>query len=344
MWRIIAFMALLTGLGAGHVCADPARIPSQTASSQGQPYRIDSGNRFMTAVMINGQGPFSFVIDTASSKSMIQGRVHAQLGLTRSQPNDITVYSLNSTATALPVKASILSVAGQDIHGLTLGVLPPGRADTPGVDGILGIDVLSRYFVVLDRGAMRLMLLAPGSPAAEEYRGWASVPLTPRPLKNIPVTFWYMTARVSNRADGRGGVMRPGPASMTDDPYTAAPFTALLDLGAGFSMMNWTAAAEFGAYAKDYHLPQALQDFVRDALGTDGPAINFKNLTVTLGARNWPDKSVLVADSDVFALFDLDRKPAIILGADLLRDNSLAIDFAGHRLFIGPTMAQPSEG
>ena len=34
--------------------------------------------------------------------------------------------------------------------------------------------------------------------------------------------------------------------------------------------------------------------------------------------------------------FNLDEEPAAILGSDLLADNSLAIDFAGHRLYIGP--------
>lgn len=328
MWRTIALLVLLAGTAAS---------PARATQSEGQPYRIDSGNRLITQVMIDGQGPFSFVIDTASSKSMIYGRVRAQLGLTRSQPDDITVFSLNSTTQALPVKPSVLMVAGQAVHGLTLGVLPPAGTEVAGVDGILGIDVLDRYFVVLDRSTMRLLLLAPGSKEAERYHDWANVTLTPRPLKNIPINFWYMSAQVGHRT-AASNLVNFGDRSVTER------FTALLDLGAGFTMMNWPAAERLGAHEKNFRLSKELQNFVRDALGTDEPAINFQQLTITLGSRRWTNQAILVANSDVFTLFNLDGKPAMILGAGLLRDNSLAIDFAGHRLFIGPAISPPSEG
>ena len=53
-------------------------------------------------------------------------------------------------------------------------------------DGVLGLDVLARYFVVLDRDTMRLKLLAPGAASARPYEDWAQVQLTPRGSGNFP--------------------------------------------------------------------------------------------------------------------------------------------------------------
>jgi hypothetical protein len=320
MQKVIALLILLIGM---------APLPAHATQPAGQPYRIDFGNHLLTRVMIDGQGPFSFIIDTASSRTLLYEHVRTQLKLAQSQPGAITVYGINSNTEALPVEPAVLEVAGQEIRGLTLGVLPPTATATPGIDGILGIDVLDRYFVVLDRAAMRLMLLAPDSTATQFYRGWPSVTLTPRPLKNIPIEFWYMTAEIDHVRFTT--LLEP------------ARFTALLDLGADFTMMNWPAAEQLGVREKDFHLPKAMQDFVRDVLGTDEPVIKINALTIALGSNRWDSQTLLVANSDVFTHFNLDKRPAMILGAGLLRDNSLAIDFAGRRLFIGPMVHQSPE-
>jgi hypothetical protein len=287
--------------------------PARATAPDGQPYRIDASGRLLTAVMIDSQGPFSFVIDTASSRTLMYEHVRAQLALTKSQPGDIIVYGINTTGQALPVRPEVLTVAGQSVSGLTLGALPPGTSHPAGVDGILGIDVLAHYFVVLDRGAMRLTLLAPDSAAAQTYRDWPAAALSPRPLRNIPIDFWYLTVQ-----------------------FGEARLTALFDLGAGMTMMNWPAAERLGVHESNYHLSPELMAAIRDVLGTDEPAVWINGMTVAVNRRRWDGRNILVANSDVFTHFNLDEEPAAILGSDLLADNSLAIDFAGHRLYIGP--------
>src|SRR5262249_59989664 len=100
------------------------------------------------------QGPFQFVIDTASSRSLIFEHVRQQLNLTQSQPGKMTVYGIIDVADVMPVKPQELRIAGETIPGLTMGVLPDTEPSRP--DGILGVDVLSRYVVILDRSAMRI--------------------------------------------------------------------------------------------------------------------------------------------------------------------------------------------
>ena len=287
-------------------------VPASGALPAEQPYRISDYGRLVTNVYIDGQGPFSFLIDTASSISLIYEHVRKKLNLSPSQPGHLLVYGINDVTEALPVKPSTLGVAGEEIAGLTIGVLPDAGADEP--DGVLGLDVLARYFVVLDRNTMRLKLLAPEPASAKPYVDWAQAKLTARPLRKFPIHFWYLNARFNQRR-----------------------FTTLFDLGAGTTMMNWDAAEELGVHKRDFDRFGPPPEDLQDVLGKSSPAVRVMNLDVGLPGKTWDRQFAIVSNAPVFGYFDLDEKPAAIMGPGLLRDTSLAIDFADGRLYLGPT-------
>lgn len=302
MGRIWSILALLLLCG-----------PAQASLPAEQPYRIAHYGRLATDVYVNGQGPFTFLIDTASSRSLIFEQARKKLGLTQSQPERLVIYGINDVAQAMPVKPDRLTVAGEEITDLTLGVLPQTSSGDP--DGILGVDVLSRYFVVLDRGAMRLKLLPPGEQSAQAYRGWAQARLTSRPLKKFPIRFWYLSTRFDDRA-----------------------FTALFDLGAATTLMNWNAAEQLGVRKRNFARFGPPPEELQDVLGKRSPALRVQSVEVRLPGKVWERQPVIVADAPVFGYFDLEDKAAAIVGPGLLRDTSLAIDFAGGRLYVGPTL------
>jgi len=192
-------------------------------------------------------------------------------------------------------------------------VLPDDGSDEP--DGVLGVDVLARYFVVLDRSTMRLKLLPPGSDSARPYQDWAEAELTSRALKNLPVNFWYLGARFNDHR-----------------------FTTLFDLGAGITIMNWDAAEKLGVHKDNFDHFGPPPDALQDVLGKSAPAVRVMNLEVDLPGKSWNRQLAIVADAPVFGYFDLDRKPAAIVGPGLLRDTSMAIDFAGGKLYLGPSL------
>jgi hypothetical protein len=182
------------------------------------------------------------------------------------------------------------------------------------------VDVLSRYFVVLDRATMRLKLLAPGMESANLYANWSEAQLEPRPFKKFAIQFWYLKTRFNDHA-----------------------LTALFDLGAGTTMMNWEAAERLGLrklrYAALYGLPPVE---LQDVLGKAAPALRAEGLEVRLQGKSWSKQSAIIADAPVFTYFDLEEQAAVIVGPGLLGNNSLAIDFAGQRLYIGPTLTNGS--
>jgi len=303
--RIWSFLALLL------FC-----VPARASLPAEQPYHIGSYGRLLTDVYVNGQGPFNFLIDTASSRSLIFEHVRKKLGLTRSQPEQLLVYGINDVAEAVPVKPDRISVGGEEVKGLTMGVLPETSSADP--DGILGVDFLSHYFVVLDRGAMRLKLLPPGEDSAQAYRDWAQASLTPHLLKKFPIRFWYLSARYNDHA-----------------------INSLFDLGAGTTIMNWYGAERLGVHKRDFTHFGPPPEELQDVLGKTSPALRIENLDIRLPGKSWERQLVIVADAPVFNYFDLEDQAAVILGPGLLRNTSLAIDFAGQKLYLGPTLSAP---
>jgi len=278
-----------------------------------QAYHIDYHGRLATEVFIDGQGPFQFLIDTASSRSLIFEHVRKRLDLAQSQPGRMTVYGINDVANVMPVKPRELRFAGESISGLTMGVLPETEYSNP--DGILGVDVLSRYFVVLDRVRLRIKLLPQGESSARAFGDWSEVELTPRTLKKFPIQFWYLKARFNDRT-----------------------ITSLFDLGASLTLLNWDAAERLGVHKSRFTAYGPPPAMLQDVLGKEAPAIRADGLEVRLPGKTWRRQSAIIADAPVFSYFDLDEKPSAIVGLDLLRNNSLAIDFAGQRLYLGPTV------
>jgi hypothetical protein len=276
-----------------------------------QPYSIESHGRLVTGVFIDGRGPFSFLIDTASSRSLIFEHVRAQLGLQPSQPDHLVVYGINDVTNAIPVRPDTVSIAGEAIHGLTLGVLPDQASAGP--DGVLGVDVLSRYFVVLDRAAMKIRLLPPGTDSAGPFKDWPQAQLTAEPLKNLSIRFWYLKTSFNDHN-----------------------FTSLFDLGASFTLINWSAAEVLGVHKRDYLAKSMPPDDLQDVLGKTSPAVRVDGVTVRLPGKRWDNHLIIASDAPVFGYINSEERPAAIVGLNLLGSDSLAIDFAGGRLFIGP--------
>ena len=135
-----------------------------------------------------------------------------------------------------------------------------------------------------------------------------------RPLRKFPIHFWYLNARFNQRR-----------------------FTTLFDLGAGTTMMNWDAAEELGVDKRDFDRFGPPPEDLQDVLGKSSPAVRVMNLDVGLSGKTWDRQFAIVSNAPVFGYFDLDERPAAIMGPGLLRDTSLAIDFVDGRLYLGPT-------
>ena len=102
--RIAAFLCLLA-------------MPASAAVVADQPYRVGADARIATDVFVNGKGPYSFLLDTAASRSMMFEHLRARLGLATLDEVPLIVYGMQNIGTAVPVRAEELRLSTETIRG-----------------------------------------------------------------------------------------------------------------------------------------------------------------------------------------------------------------------------------
>lgn len=101
-------------------------------------------------VMVNGAGPFEFVLDTGSSSTTIDSELAAQLRL--APTGSATLVTPRKSSLLPTVHADSLQVATEIVRGLDLSVERLGwlKAVYPKAQGILGEDFLRNFDFLLD--------------------------------------------------------------------------------------------------------------------------------------------------------------------------------------------------
>ncbi|MDP2259570.1 MAG: retroviral-like aspartic protease family protein [Caulobacter sp.] len=293
-------------LGLGVVAAaTSAAAPLQARDFPNGVVQIDAGrdrhDRLTIPVMIGERGPFDFVVDTGADRSALAADVAEALGLPPGRP--VMVHGITGAEIAATVFAPALTLGKVRLKGQELPVL--GR-DRLGVDGLLGVDVLRRRRLVMNFRERRLEIRSSGSPRTMVDKA-SLVPAHAR--------YGRLTV-IDARADG-------------------ARATAFVDSGGGLTIVN-----------------QALAENVRARGGWRDPApmVALTGVTehvaygevrvleaLTLGGLRFTSVPVVVCDLHLFSQWDLDQKPAVLLGVNVLRlFSSVELDYSrGHMLFQG---------
>lgn len=162
---------------------------------------------FTIPVLVAGQ-PKTFLLDTGASGSIIDSQIAAQLGIAGNPiPNELLAYmvvgdncsNVNATINPLPVLA-VNSAKVEGLNGLGL----PQKSIPGKLSGVLGLDFLSGFDVILNPKTFALQLLPPSN----SVKG--AIPLVGK--------LGSMTAQI--KINGQG------------------PFTFLLDTGADVSVVS----------------------------------------------------------------------------------------------------------
>ncbi|HET9864622.1 MAG TPA: retropepsin-like aspartic protease, partial [Steroidobacteraceae bacterium] len=144
-----ALLALGGGLGARSVLAGPnfgTRIPGGPEDLAGSladpeplfaaPTRLDRIGRVMAPVMVNGQGPFRFVIDTGASRSTLSPHLATMLNLTQAG-RDVMLNGVTGVAQVPTVIVDSLEIGELRFEHQHLPVIYTSIMGN--ADGILGV-------------------------------------------------------------------------------------------------------------------------------------------------------------------------------------------------------------
>ena len=271
------------------------------------PRQISDSGHIVVETRLNGLGPFRFVIDTGASISVIYESAREEIGI-EAVPG-IQVHVLGMTGSGMfPIgQVAEISVGNEPWNNARVALLPDTAPVAGRIDGILGVDFLSRYAVLYSQRERVLRLYPRELVAGNSYKGWERIA-----LRDLRV------------GDGNVAVF------IFDMYIDAEHIPTVFDLGATVNVMNRRAA-------------RALDILVRrprsrpEVYGVSGRAEVLAELRVwrlRIDNSVWRNKIFLVGEFPVFEALGIDRRPAAITGTDFFGQRDFIIDFARQRLLV----------
>ena len=289
-----------------------AQIPTRAASLGGNvddslfasPTTRDHIGRVVVPVKINGRGPYRFIVDTGANHSTISPELARQLGLTAQTESLVTLDGITGTAQVTYVSVERLQAGDLVLEDTALPVVwAPVMA---GADGILGAAGMSQKSLLIDFQRNRVAIAS-------------HVELTTR---NQAIKIH--AARVVN------GLM------MLDTDIGGVRVEAVLDTGSERTLGNIALRDALKSKRR------AQQGFVAVLTSVYGATKEVERAeiaaapTISIGPLRITDVAIVYGDFHIFKVWDLQGKPAMILGMDVLGTlASLNIDFKNENIYVG---------
>lgn len=289
-----AATAALTGTGMAQTIAP---LPPGTPADETA--RIAAGNdadEHMTIpVMINGRGPFRFVVDTGADRSVLAEDVAVLLGLVRG--NEVSVQGVVRSVSTRVVSVGTVAFGSLSRRNLSMPLLPRAYM---GADGYLGLDAVDGSRVTLDFANRALTVGGTRVPSAFAVH---------KPSEAyVPVRGNMGHLRSLNcRIDGVGA-------------------TCFLDTGAQVSVGNSKLLEALSRENPSIH-PIGVVPITGITGGVvTGQVVRVDN--IHLHAVTFSNAVVAIADMQIFEIWGLAHQPSLLIGMNFLRQFSqVSIDY-----------------
>jgi predicted aspartyl protease len=296
-----ALLALGGGLCSPVLLADPnnaMRVPGTPEDLGGAladpeplfaaPTRLDRIGRVMTHVMVNGKGPFRFVIDTGASRSTLAPHLARSLGLKPSVGKNVMLNGVTGAAEVPTVAVSSIEIGQLRLENQNLPVIFTSIMGN--ADGILGVAGFHDQRIDVDFKRDRVTVL--------ESNGR-------RPH------FSLVTSRAHRNESGLMILdMRVGHSGRR------IKVKAVIDTGAERTLGNIALQDELNKRRRGKR--DVVSAIVHGATPdiTDGEVQLVKQATI--GDMTLTNFEVIFADFHVFRHWELHQEPAMLIGMDML--------------------------
>jgi predicted aspartyl protease len=234
--------------------------------------------------MVNGRGPFQFILDTGANSTVISPHLVAALGLVVDAGQAVVMSGVTGSTSVPTVEVADIRTRGLEFAGRRLAV---SDASGVGTDGVLGVDALREKAVLVDFSEDRVEVID-----APEHH--PSDRLTRVPAK-----------------------LRLGNLLIVDAVVGTHKVKAVIDTGGQRTLGN-PALYDMLGYRHEIPEREAAADVIgaTDARQTGerhvvhsiriGEDMRVANLVVTFG------------DFYIFKLWDLREQPALVIGMDMI--------------------------
>lgn len=273
---------------------------------------FDKARRLTVPVYLNGRGPHEFVVDTGANRSVVSEELAAALALPSA--GFAAVHGIVSAQPAPMVKVDRLRVGEVLSSGLRLPTAPASRL---GAEGILGLDAMRGRQIRLGFQDNTFSIDASGG-GAQLARGHD----TRIPDAGAPVT---VPARY-----------RSGQLVILDAEAAGQQITAFLDSGSQVTVGN-RVLRDLVFTVQPQLNREVISTELISATGQHAPAEFAPLAGLRLGGVRIGAPLVAFADLHIFSLWDLQSRPTVLIGVDVMRlFNSVGFDFVAKTVTFWP--------
>ena len=296
-----------------------ASIPRPAAGDPDTAARLDTGvdtsQRITVPIHINGHGPFDFVVDTGANRTVVSAELAAALNLPDGGPAN--VHGVAGVEVARTAVVDLLEADATTVRGLRAPALARDRL---GADGLLGVDVLHNRRVVINFVQRKLMISADRGIARDvsgfDLRRSATGSHEDLGFRVVVPARYRFGQLIIIGADVRG-----------------RGITAFVDSGSQCTVGNNALrrlALDSGPTdpkATRYIVP------VLSATGQTAQGELGRMPSLRIGGMNIVGLSTVFADLHVFEIWDLMKRPSLLLGMDILsRFNAIELNYAAREV------------
>lgn len=265
---------------------------------------FDQARRMTVPVAIGGHGPFQFVVDTGANRSVVSAEVAQKLGL--KIDGNAPVHGIAGVEPATLYRVDRMRVGSAFSSGLQLPGLPGAKL---GADGLLGVDVLKNRRVTLDFMSNRFEISTSAQGAVIGQGHDTRLGESGPQIVKVPARYRF------------------GQLVIVGAEVAGIPVSAFLDSGSQISVGN-IALRE----AVLRQMPELAERFVEVPLVSATGQVARGELallpSLRLGALKLQRLLAVFADLHIFKLWELQDRPSILVGIDVLRQfQNVVLDF-----------------
>jgi len=252
---------------------------------------VDQTHRMTTEVFIDGQGPFSFLVDTGADHSVVSREVAEALNLAAGQT--MVVHGVAGDVSVPSARVAEFRVGSRSLQNVSLPLLERSNV---GAAGVLGIDVLQGQRVLFDFRGNRILITT----SQERH-----------------ATFDEVVVHARSRF---------GQLVLVDSSLDDHPILVVIDTGAEDSIAN-LAFQRRVAEEQTERTGEIAAIFSVTGQKTTGSWAVIPN--VQIGGFRLRHLPVVFSELMSFQRWQLSNQPTLLLGMDVLRlFDAVEIDFA----------------
>lgn len=269
------------------------------------PHRAGSSGHIVVETMLNGRGPFMFALDTAATISVVFDKARAKEVLEIIPGEMISVLGMTGYGRFPVARIAQFSVGRETWDAARVAVMPGDTRLAMQIDGVLGIDFLSRYAVHYSQQDKTLRLYPRELVRERSYQGWNTIPLYDLKIGDGHLSLYGFDIYID-----------------------AVRIPVLFDLGSNANLMNRRAARSLDVRPS---WPRDGAD-VRGAFGKPVVVLELIAWRMRIAELTWHRRSFLVGEFPIFDVLDLGNRPLAVAGTDIFRQHDFIVDFAGKRI------------